>query len=312
VNGVLLLDKPAGPTSHDVVRWVRNHWGVAKVGHAGTLDPFATGLLVLLIGEATKISDYLLNQDKVYDATIKWGEATDTQDLTGQVNETTAAPLPSNDELRAALARFTGTFPQMPPMYSAKKLAGRPLYRLARQGIDVSRDAKRVTVFALSLLDRDEAARTFTLQVHCSKGTYVRSLADALARALGGLGHLAALRRLKSGNFDLDRALPWDRLQDLPPAEAAASLLPMETALAALPLVVVTPRAQEDLRHGISPARDGVARATPYGRGETLRLADEGGKLLALARALDDARRLDEPARSGSPFELLRVFSAGG
>jgi len=311
VNGVLLLDKPIGPTSHDLVMFARRLLHEKKIGHAGTLDPFATGLLVLLVGQATKISSYLLDQDKVYEATVQWGRATDSMDHTGRDVETDDSPLPDRTAIAAALAKFVGAQQQTPPMYSAKKVDGTPLYQLARQGKEVDRPAKQVHIAALDLLAVDETAKTFSLRVHCSKGTYVRTLADSLARELGGKGCLASLRRLRSGLFHVEQALTPEQWRELPPEEVASRLLSLDDALAAFKTVTLSAPAGESLgRHGTPPRAADVLAADDYQSGETLRLQSPDGELVALARARLAAAQVRGPDDGEWPFVLLRVFSS--
>jgi tRNA pseudouridine55 synthase len=308
VKGVLLVDKPSGPTSHDVVDRLRRLTGEKKVGHAGALDPFATGLLIGLVGKATKLSEFLLAQDKAYNAVVQWGAATDTLDRDGQVVETCDGPLPDRDATAAALAGFVGDFAQETPMYSAKKVDGQPLHRLARQGKVVERAAMPVVIRALELLAHDSAARTFAFRVRCAKGTYVRALADALARRLGGVGHLVELRRTASGRFDIAQAATLEQLAE--PGELARRLLPLEAALADFPAVALTAEAARALGHGIRPAPNGIVVCDGFGAGQVVRLSGPDGALLAMARASVESSRVAELGSGDSPFELLRVFAA--
>jgi tRNA pseudouridine55 synthase len=211
MDGVLVIDKPSGPTSFDVVRQVRSLLKLKKVGHTGTLDPMATGVLPLCLGEATKVAGFITEGDKAYDATVRLGAETDTQDAQGQVTAQAPVPPLTPALLESALARFRGSFDQVPPMYSAVKVAGKRLYELARAGEEVERAARHVTVYELVL--RDYSADRLQLSVRCSKGFFVRTLAFDLGRALGCGAHLEALRRTHSGPFTLARSLP---LADLP------------------------------------------------------------------------------------------------
>jgi tRNA pseudouridine55 synthase len=212
-TGFLLVDKPAGWTSHDVVAKVRRLLGQKKVGHAGTLDPMATGLLVLAAGRATRLLRFVQGAEKVYVAQMLMGVATDTLDADGAVLE--REPLPaSQEEIEAAAARFVGQIMQVPPMVSALKVGGRRLYDLAREGIEVERDARPVTIHELAILDvapGDYPEVAF--RVRCSTGTYVRTLADDIARALGGRAHLTALRRLAIGPLHVDGARTIEQLE---------------------------------------------------------------------------------------------------
>ncbi|HET9452179.1 MAG TPA: tRNA pseudouridine(55) synthase TruB, partial [Aggregicoccus sp.] len=210
MDGVLVIDKPRGPTSFDVVRQVRSFLRIKKVGHTGTLDPMATGVLPLCLGEATKIAGHILEGDKAYEATVRLGAETDTQDAEGKVVREAPVPPLSLELLEPALARFRGSFEQLPPMYSAVKVDGKRLYALARAGEEVERAARRVTVHELTL--RDFSASELKLSVRCSKGFFVRTLAFDLGRALGCGAHLTALRRTASGPFTLAHALPLAQL----------------------------------------------------------------------------------------------------
>lgn len=209
-SGFLVIDKPAGITSHDVVAMVRAVTGVKKVGHTGTLDPFATGVLPLAIGGCTKLIEFLDEKVKVYDATIRLGASMDTGDLTGQVLEEAPVPELDSDRVRQVLERFIGEQLQTPPPYSAVKYKGKPLYYYARKGEKVEVPARPITIFDLDLLTLEGDELRFLLT--CSRGTYARVLAEDIAMALGTKGHLVALERLKSGPFTLEHAVS---IQDL-------------------------------------------------------------------------------------------------
>jgi tRNA pseudouridine55 synthase len=206
LDGALLIDKPAGPTSHDIVDAVRRHFGIKKVGHCGTLDPNATGLLVLLLGRGTKLSEKLMADDKVYEGTMKFGESTDSYDADGRL----VASLPilpmTLEELNQAAAQFVGDLMQTPPMVSAVKKGGVPLYKLARKGVEVEREARLVHVYSFKFSGYQEPLGQFRLA--CTKGTYVRSIAHELGQKLGCGAHLATLRRVTSGKFEVAQAAP--------------------------------------------------------------------------------------------------------
>ena len=217
LHGALLIDKPAGPTSHDIVDIVRNLFRIKKVGHCGTLDPAATGLLILLLGRATKLSQKLTADDKVYEGTMHFGQATDSYDAQGKVTDTAPVPPLDRDALNLAAREFTGDIQQKPPMVSAVKKDGVPLYKLARKGKTVEREAKPIHIYSYEFGEYTEPAARF--RVHCTKGTYVRSLAHELGQRLECGAHLSALHRTQSGNFNVADAT---RLEDLVklPAEA--------------------------------------------------------------------------------------------
>jgi tRNA pseudouridine55 synthase len=209
VAGLLLVDKPAGITSHDVVSIVRRSVHSRRVGHAGTLDPFATGLLVLLIGRGTRLLPFIDGEPKVYDATIEFGRETDTDDSTGVV--TREAPTPAADAIDAAVARLTGEIDQIPPAYSAKKVDGTRAYAAARRGNQLDLAPSHVVVHRWQVLARDGA--TLTARITCSGGTYIRALARDLGRLTESAAHLTALRRLRSGVFDVDQASTVDAIR---------------------------------------------------------------------------------------------------
>lgn len=225
VDGVLLVDKPAGGTSHDVVLAARRATGERRIGHAGTLDPFATGLLVLLLGRATRLLPYMSGEPKVYVATIRFGAETDTEDLLGTVTHT--APVPDEAAVRAAIPRLTGEIEQIPPAYSAKRVGGRRAYDAARAGEAVELQPVRIRVHGWELLGwRGDA---LDVRITCGGGTYVRSLARDLGRLVGSAAHLTALRRERSGPFSVDDANTIDdlregRLRILPPLRAVSSM----------------------------------------------------------------------------------------
>ena len=243
----MLVDKPAGVSSHDVVAVARRAFGEKRIGHAGTLDPFATGLLVLLTGRATRLIQYLNAEPKVYRATVQFGTETDTEDLLGAV--TREAPLPTRDALLAALPAFLGTIQQVPPAYSAKRVGGKRAYELARAGAEVELAPVAVTINSLSLGAFDEAGAAVQrceLQLACGGGTYVRSLARDIARAVGSAAHLVALRRDAAGVFNIGRSIPLEQLQ-----AGGAALSPVIEALDGYPVQPLTPDEITKLSRGI-------------------------------------------------------------
>ncbi|QDE89109.1 tRNA pseudouridine(55) synthase TruB [Myxococcus xanthus] len=275
MDGVLVIDKPTGPTSFDVVRQVRSLLRLKKVGHTGTLDPLATGVLPLCLGEATKVAGFITEGDKAYDATVRLGSETDTLDAEGQV--TAQAPVPSLTPalIESALARFRGTFDQVPPMYSAVKVGGKRLYELARAGEEVERAARQVTVYELVL--RDFSAERLQLSVRCSKGFFVRTLAQDVGRALGCGAHLEALRRTASGPFTLAQALPLADVPELLKEGALASrLMTMSHALVELPEVRVGAADAKRVSHG-------VPVEVPAGKVGRVRVMGPDDALLAVA-----------------------------
>ena len=224
LDGALLVDKPTGCTSHDVVDRIRRKFGIKKVGHCGTLDPNATGLLIIVLGRGTKLSESLMSDDKVYEGDIKFGEATDSYDADGQVTATAPVPPLSVEQLNEAAASFLGDLQQIPPMVSAKKQGGVALYKLARKGIEVPREPRLVHIYNFRCTAYAEPVGKF--RVACTKGTYVRSLAHDLGAKLGCGAHLATLRRVTSGKWDVGDALTLEALLALPLAELEKRVIP--------------------------------------------------------------------------------------
>jgi tRNA pseudouridine55 synthase len=224
LDGAILIDKPAGPTSHDVVDAIRRKFGIKKVGHCGTLDPNATGLLIIVLGRGTKLSERLMGDDKVYEGTIKFGETTDSYDCDGEILETKPVPTLTLEQLNEEAAKFIGDQMQMPPMVSAIKKNGVPLYKLARKGIEVEREARLVHIYNFRFTSYAEPLGQF--RVACTKGTYIRSIAHDLGQKLGCGAHLTTLRRSASGKFDVADALPLDVILKLTTAELEKRVLP--------------------------------------------------------------------------------------
>lgn len=225
LDGALLVDKPTDWTSHDVVAKVRNHFRLEKVGHCGTLDPMATGLLVLMLGKATRLSERFTTSDKVYEGTLRLGEVTDSYDADGELVETRLVPLLSLEDLNAAAQEFLGDQQQIPPMVSAKKVGGVPLYKLARQGKEVVREPRLIHVYTFRFHDYEEPFAYF--RVSCTKGTYVRSLAHDLGQKLGCGAHLTALRRTGSGRLEVGDALPLAEILQLDRKGLEARVIPL-------------------------------------------------------------------------------------
>ena len=247
VDGVLLLDKPIGFTSNDALQKARRMFSAAKGGHTGTLDPLATGLLPLCFGEATKFSADLLDADKTYEAVLKLGVTTDSGDAEGKVTATSTVN-PEKAAILKLLPQFTGDIQQIPPMHSALKRNGRPLYELARQGIEVEREARAVTIHAIDLLDF--VGDSLTLRVACSKGTYIRVLAADIGAALGCGAHLTALRRTRVGDLDLAGAVTLAELEELDETGRLAYLKPVDALLHTLPILTVEGDAAQRFSHG--------------------------------------------------------------
>ncbi len=224
LDGALLVDKPAGPTSHDVVEAVRRHFRIKKVGHCGTLDPSATGLLMLVLGRATKLSDRFIASDKHYEGAIKFGETTDSYDADGQLVTSLPVPPLTLDQLNQEAASFLGDQMQMPPMVSAIKQDGVPLYKLARKGLEVERKARLIHIYQFRFDSYQEPIAHF--DIACTKGTYVRSIAHELGQKLGCGAHLASLRRVSAGQFHVASALPLDKVLALSIPELEKQVIP--------------------------------------------------------------------------------------
>ena len=240
IHGVFLLDKPQGMSSNDIMQKVKRIFQANKAGHTGALDPLATGMLPICLGEATKFSQFLLDADKRYLVTAKLGERTDTSDAEGQIVETRDVNV-KTPEILTALEQFRGNILQVPTMFSALKHNGKPLYEYARQGITVEREARPITIFELNFIEYN--APYLTLEVHCSKGTYIRTLVDDLGEVLGCGGHVTMLRRTAVADYLTEKMLDWHALQSLAEQQDLslldALLLPMDTAVAKLPALTL-------------------------------------------------------------------------
>ncbi len=276
MDGILNLHKPAGPTSFDMVRSVRRASGEKRVGHAGTLDPAASGVLPLLLGQATRLSDFFLTARKTYVATVAFGTATDSHDAMGTVTAQHPVPPLTRLELEALLAPFRGEQLQMPPMFSALKQGGRPLYELARAGQEVERAARPVSIYRLDLLDWN--GRVLRIEVECSRGTYIRVLAHELGQRAGCGAHLAALVRSRVGPFSVADAFPL--IPAAPPslAELQAALHPLDAMLLSLPAAILDEAEELRLMHGRALA----GPALPGAEGGLGRAYGADGELLGL------------------------------
>ncbi len=283
-DGILLLDKPEGLTSNAALQKVRRLYRAPKAGHTGSLDPLASGLLPVCLGQATKASALLLDADKTYDVTIALGERTATGDREGETLERVPVPALDAADVRRVAAGFVGEVEQVPPMYSALKHEGERLYRLARRGLEVERRPRRVTIHRLEL--KAMAGPELRFEVRCSKGTYVRTLAEDLARALGTVGHVARLRRLSLGPFELPRMHTMAELeQDPQPAALDARLLPVDSALMALPAVRLGHAEQACVLRGQPVFAAGPA-------GSKVRMYGADGRFLGVGRMSGEGRQL--------------------
>jgi len=281
LEGVLIVNKEAGWTSHDVVAKVRRLLGESKVGHAGTLDPGATGVLPILVGRATRIAEYLVDWDKEYRAVLRLGETTDTQDASGRVL-TKADPCDITvDALQTVLAGFRGRQRQLPPMYSAVKVGGQPLYKAARAGKTIDRSERSITIHQLEIVAVD--GRDVTLRIVCSKGTYVRTLCADIGQTLGVGGHLYALERRRVGPLFIEHALTIDQIVGHLTAETVRTqFISLDQLLFQLPAVVVNDEQAQRVLHGspVSPKEIGQLPSSPCP--VSVRLKNEAGQLLAI------------------------------
>jgi tRNA pseudouridine55 synthase len=298
LDGVLIIDKPAGLTSHDVVARVRRILSERRIGHTGTLDPFATGVLVVLVGRATRLAQFLSGAEKEYEASVRFGYATDTGDRTGKRLETSRAQnviegivhTLGRREIEAALDGLRGAIEQVPPMYSAKKVQGKKLYELARRGVEIERKALRVVIHELEVVpregglleDKEDGTYELRVRVRCSAGTYIRTLAESIGERLGVGAHLSSLRRTRAGDFRVEDALGLDGLKERREAgEAETVILPPDAALSWMPFVHL--RTDEALRtlHGIALGLS-AGTGTQWRDNEPVRMRNMDGRLIAV------------------------------
>lgn len=277
--GLLVVDKPVGPTSHDVVQWVRQGTGIEKVGHTGTLDPRASGILLLCLGQATRLSEFLADQSKRYRAWIHFGQSTTTYDSEGEIEQDTGRA-PDEQALESALQEFQGTLKQRPPAFSAVKVKGRRAYELSRRGQAPELEPREVTIHELTPRSYDPP--TLDIEVHCSSGTYIRSLAHDLGQRVGTGAHLAELRRTRVGPFGLDQAVPLDILGAAVEAgDWGRYVIPAAQALPDLPAVRVVGEQLDRVLHGRR-----IERSEPLG--EPARALGPQGELVAILEATED------------------------
>ena len=282
INGVVLLDKPAGLTSNRALQTVRRLFDARKAGHTGSLDPFATGMLPICLGEASKTAAFLIDSDKTYRATARLGISTDTGDIEGSTVEQQAVPALTGQLIEEVFQRFTGEIEQLPPMYSALKHKGQPLYKLARQGKTVERALRRVVIYHLELLDH--GADSLEFELRCSKGTYVRTLAEDLARAMGTCAHLVALRRLNVEPFEVDRMVTLDRLEtDAAKSALDEHLLPLDAGLPSWPVIRLDVRQAARFKNG-NPQMQAVTTQA------WVRVYDQNDRALGLGQCTSDGQ----------------------
>ncbi|MFQ5579535.1 MAG: tRNA pseudouridine(55) synthase TruB [Nitrospiria bacterium] len=318
IEGVLNINKPAGWTSHDVVARVRKLLKTKKAGHTGTLDPQATGVLPVCLGKGTKIIEFLVDSDKEYDAVLRLGQETDTQDATGKALRSIPVQYFDADtvifegksrSIPEAFRSFIGPYRQMPPMYSAVKVNGEPLYKAARAGKTIERSAREVSILGLQIHNRQGDDISFS--VRCSKGTYIRTLCADIGENLGVGGHLVSLRRTRSGNFQLGDSIEMDQLCELVLKGTLDTILyPLNEVLKDLPALCVKESHLDRLKHGVQIGPEGISDYDPFKSGDALRFLDHQGKLLALGFALQDSDIFESPEGNlTSLFKIRKVLS---
>lgn len=300
MNGFLNIDKPAGLTSFDVIRQLRRCCHIRRIGHAGTLDPMATGVLPVALGFATRLIEYLMTGEKVYLTTLLLGAETDTQDAEGQVVSTGDWSQVTRSQVDEACAAMTGTILQMPPMFSALKRDGKPLYQLARQGIEVPRQAREIQIDSIEI-SRFEPPE-IDLRVACGKGTYIRTLCHDLGAQLGCGAHLTALRRVKNGIFEQAGSHPLQEITALAAAGEPLPIISPAEALADWPGLLVQPDAARRLQDGVAPLESEVSGQAEAGQLVRLLVQDRLAAVAKFRPGSENSRAVD--------FELLKVFTS--
>ncbi|WP_416190617.1 tRNA pseudouridine(55) synthase TruB [Neisseria sp. CCUG12390] len=284
VNGVLLLDKPEGLSSNTALQKARRLYRAEKAGHTGVLDPLATGLLPVCFGEATKFAQYLLDADKAYTATMKLGEASSTGDAEGEIIDTARADI-SKQEFQTACAALTGKIRQVPPMFSALKHEGKPLYEYARKGITIERKARDIEIYSIEI--QEFAAPKAVIGVRCSKGTYIRTLSEDIAKHIGTFAHLTALRRTETAGFGIAETHTLEKLESLSEVERDALLLPCDVLVRHLPEIILNDRAVDMLKFGQRPQfAEAVSNEQP------IRVYSSHGEFIGLVEYQKDIGRL--------------------
>ncbi len=278
MNGIININKPLGMTSHDVVGRLRRILGIKKIGHTGTLDPDASGVLPMCIGRATKTADMLPAQNKQYIAEVTLGSATTTLDASGEVTETSEVNVDECD-IQSVVTEFVGDIMQIPPMYSAIKIDGKRLYELAREGVEVERKPRPVTIEKIEILGIDLENKKFSMKVDCSKGTYIRTLCDDIGRRLGCLAHMSALIRTRSGRFCIDAAYTLDEVEKMAGEGDMSFLVPIDKVFEELPKLILSSRRAKLMCNGVRISAQGIID------GEAYRVYDESGSFLTISEA---------------------------
>lgn len=285
MNGVININKPIGITSHDVVYRLRRLLSIKKIGHTGTLDPDATGVLPMCIGRATKMADMLTAQDKQYIAEVTLGTATDTLDKTGTVTET--APVNVTEEnIRSVAAEFVGDIEQIPPMYSAIKINGKKLYELAREGKEAERTPRCIHIENIEVLDINLAENKFSMRVDCSKGTYIRTLCDDIGRRLGCFAHMSGLIRTRSGRFNIEKSYTLEQIEEMMNKEDYSFLTPIDAIFEEYPKLIISKNKARKMCNGVQISVQGTEEGTTY------RVYDESGNFLTISMAEDGVLKI--------------------
>lgn len=285
MNGIIIIDKPLGRTSHDMVYVIRKMTGIKKVGHTGTLDPEATGVLPVCIGNATKVADMLTLSDKCYRAELVLGMTTDTQDADGEIL-TECEVNCSDEEIRNAINSFVGEISQIPPMYSAIKQNGKKLYELARKGIEVERKSRKVTINSIDILEIN--GERVTIDVSCSKGTYIRTLCEDIGMKLGVGAYMNTLRRTKTGPFTIEESYKIKQLDELKAVGKLESvLIPVDRMFMEYPQIILNPKQVNSVTNGVMMTYNGD-------EGQSYRVYDESGKFLCISKIIDGKLKLEK------------------
>ena len=292
MDGIINVNKPLGITSHDVVYKLRKLLNIKKIGHTGTLDPDAQGVLPMCIGKGTKLAELLTATDKQYLAELTLGAITDTQDKSGNILETFSVNV-DEEKIHSAVMNFIGEIEQIPPMYSAIKIDGKKLYELAREGKTVERKPRTVTVKNIQIEEIDLTRNTVTMLVDCTKGTYIRTLCEDIGKALGCGGYMSALTRTKSGRFDIENAYTLSQIEEMLAENDLSFFTPVHEAMPEYPKIILAERNAKKVRYGIKIAVEGLEVGTTY------RVFDEANNFLVIAR------------QGNEQLEILKTFYDG-
>ena len=289
MNGVINVNKPLGITSHDVVYRLRRLLSIKKIGHTGTLDPDADGVLPMCVGRATKVADMLTAQDKQYVAEVTLGSATDTLDKSGEVTETAEVNV-TEDDIRNVAAEFVGDIEQIPPMYSAIKINGKKLYELAREGKVTERDPRRIHIENIEVLDINLAEKKFSMRVDCSKGTYIRTLCDDIGRRLGCFAHMSALTRTRSGRFDIEESYTLEQIEKMMTDGEDGFLVPIDVIFEEYEKLVISKNKAHKMCNGVQVSVQGTEEGVTY------RVYDEADNFLTISKV------------EGGVLKILKTF----